>query len=366
MAKRETDKRIKALYNAGIKPYSISKLNAIDGCLKEAFYTYVKGMRDSGKSNIYGIMGNRVHEVLEQIYNDEATGDDLLPALEKDLESAKMLGVDFPRDFKGGTSIRDSWIADMRDFCNNFEKLSGDFITEELVILKVSDTRYLIGYVDLIQVVDTETKKVRIYDFKTSSKFKKEDLVHHGRQLVVYGMAMEQAGYEVDDLAWIMLKYVEVKYWGYARANSKNKSEITKVFQRGKLARELSGVVENFMAEAGYDPVDIEITLSEFRETNSIKVLPEGIRDLLSVRQYIEHYPYTEESKQEALEYINSRADQFENLQRLGDDVWTPVMITQKESFYCNNLCNYREICPHIKAYNDLSKLEKMSDEELF
>lgn len=366
MAKRETDKRIKALYDAGIKPYSISKLNAIDGCLKEAFYTYVQGIRDKGKPNIYGIMGGRIHEVLEQIYNDNATGDALLPALQKDLESADLLGVDFPRDFRGGTAIRDNWVADMTDFCEKFQKMSGNFETEELVILKVSEKRYLIGYVDLIQVVDAETKKVKIYDFKTSSKFKKEDLTHHGRQLVVYGMAMEQAGYQVEDLAWIMLKYVEVKYYGYARASSKSKTEITKVFQRGKLAKELSGTVENFMSEAGYDAVDIEIILSEFKEANSIDMLPPDIKEQFIVQQYIEHYQYSEDNKREALDYINSRADQFEALQEQGESAWVPVEITQKESFYCNNLCNYRELCPHIQSYNDLQKLKQTEDEELF
>lgn len=366
MGKRETDERIRALYNAGIKPYSISKLNAIDGCLKEAFYTYVKGMRDEGKQNIYGIMGGRVHEVLEQIYNDNATGEDLLPALQRDLDSADMLGVDFPRDFKGGSSIRDNWVADMTEFCKHFEKLSGNFATEELVVLKISETRYLIGYVDLIQIMDTESKKVKIYDFKTSSKFKKEDLLHHGRQLIVYGMGLEQAGYTIEDLAWIMLKYVEVKYMGYARVNAKNKTEITKVIQRGKLAKELSGVVEKLMTAAGYDNVDIEIILSEFRSTNSMESLPEDIRNQITVAQYIEHYPYTEENKKEALDYINSRADQFEELQKRGEDAWIPVDITQKESFYCNNLCTYREICPHIKAYNDLMTLQKTLDEDLF
>lgn len=366
MAQRESDDRIKQLYAQGIVPYSISRLNAIDGCLKEAYYTYVKNMKSQGKANIYGIMGGRVHEVLEQIYNNNADGSALLPALNKDLESAELLGVDFPRDFKGGTSIRDNWIADMRDFCEKFEKLPGEFSTEELVILKVSDTRYLIGYIDLIQIVDEEKKEVKIFDFKTSSKFKKEDLKHHGRQLIVYGTAMEQAGYKVLDLAWIMLKYVEVKYQGYLRANSKNKTTISKVVSRGKLAKELFPQVEDALYDAGYDEIETEIIISQFKEANSMSVLPEEIQKQFEVTQYIEHYPFSEANKQETLDYINEKADQFEYLQTLGDDVWKPVEITKKESFYCNNLCNYRELCPHIKAYNDLIKLENAADEDLF
>lgn len=367
MSKRDINPEIKALYDAGKRPYSISKLNAIDGCLKEAFYSYVVHMRDQGLENIYGIMGGCIHDVLEKIYNNEATGADLLPALQKDLDNADFVGVDFPRDFKGGTTIRDGWIADMTDFCKNFTKLEdGDFVTEEGVILKINDDRYLIGYIDLIQIIDETTKTVNIYDFKTSTKFKKDDLTHHGRQLVVYGMAMEQAGYKVQNLAWIMLKYVQVTYMGYARANSKNKTQITKVVRRGKLAHELYQIVTNMMHAAGYTEIDIDFYLQEFLEKNSLQVLPAGIREQFNVEQYIEYYPFTVETQAEAMEYINSRADKFEELLAEGEDAWKPMDIDKSSVFYCNNLCNYRNLCPHIKAYNDLQRLQHIEDEALF
>lgn len=366
MAKREADKRIKELYDRGIRPYSISKLNAIDGCLKEAFYSYIANMRDQGRANIYGIMGNSIHEVLEKIYNNEATGADLLPALQEDLDNADLVGVDFPRDFKGGTTIRDNWIADMTDFCSSFEKMEGEFTTEELVILQLSGTRYLIGYVDLIQIIDEDTKTVKIFDFKTSTKFKKADLIHHGRQLVVYGMAMEQAGYQIEDLAWIMLKYVEVTYWGYARANSKNKTRITKVVERCKFAKDMYAIVDRMAREAGYSEIDIDLLLNDFLETNSLNSLPEDIREQISIEQYIEHYPYNNELKQEALDYINSRADRFEELQQQDEAAWTPTEISSATEFYCNNLCNYRDLCPHIRSYHELQELQKRADEELF
>lgn len=366
MSNRASDARIKSLYDAGIVPYSISKLNAIDGCLKEAFYTYKLGIRDKGKQNIYGIMGSQIHDVLEQIYNDKATKEDLLPALNNELADADLMGVDFPKDFRGGTTIRDNWVCAMQDFCNNFQKLEGQFITEELVILKISERRYLIGYIDLIQIVDEEKKTVNIFDFKTSSKFKKEDLLHHGRQLIVYGMAMEQAGYEVLSLAWIMLKYIKVSYMGYARANSKNKTQMSKIVLRGKIGKELSPIVERMMREEGYGEVDIEVALDNFLRTNDINSLPENIVSNFTIEQYTEYYDYTDERKQEALEYINSRADKFEALWDQNEESWTPIEITPKESFYCNSLCAYRDYCPEIKKYNDLLDLKEVPDEELF
>lgn len=365
MADRKKDERLQELYDQGISPYSISKLNAMDGCYREAFYTYKQ--KDRGSKNIYGVMGTSIHEALEKIYNDEADGDCLLDALQNDLTEVEMLGIDFPRDFKGGTQIRDNWVTDMTNFCETFEKMEGDFVTEELVILKISDTRYLIGYVDLIKIVDEDTKEINIYDFKTSSKFKAEDLIHHGRQLVAYGMAKEQAGYKVGTLAWIMLKYVEVEYQGYKRANSKNKSTIHKIIQRSKLPKELSPVIRNRMTEMGYNEIDTDIILSKFEETCSMNTIPSEIRDEFSVKQYVEYYPFSEENKAEVMDYINTRADVFEKLWGSDEENdWKPVEVTDKQSFYCNNLCSHRFRCPEIKKYNDLKKLNEIDEGDLF
>ena len=364
MGKREKNEFIENLKSKGIHPYSISRLNAIDGCLLEAYYTYKK--EDRGKQNIYGIMGSRIHDVLEGIYNDELDKSALLPALEAELKDAELIGIDFPKDYKGGTAIRDSWIGDMTDFCNNFKKMDGNFVTEELVILKVSDRRYLIGYADLIQIVDAKNKVVDVLDFKTSSQFKKEDKVHHGRQLIVYGMALQASGMTVNRLGWIMLKYIKVQFDGYARSNSKKKTNIEKIIQRSKLSKELAGQVEKMAYELGYGEIDVEIMLSKFRDENSIDVLPEEIKNQFKIEQWIEYYPFTEELQQEALEYINKQADKFEALWDKPESEWRPVEINDKQSFYCFNLCAHREVCPALQKYRLMLSLADAEDDDLF
>lgn len=365
MAQRRKDARLIELEKRGIRPYSISRLNAIDGCLLEAYYTYRMTPKPPQSPNIYGIMGTKVHDGLEKIYNNEAGKEILLPALQSELSNADLLNVDFPRDFKGGTTIRDNWISDMTNFCNTFEKMDGQFSTEELVILPVGD-RYLIGYIDLIQIVDEESKKIRIYDFKTSSKFKKDDLKHHGRQLIVYGLAKRLQGYEIEGLAWIMLKYVKVAFDGYARVNSKTKTRIEKVVQRSKFAKEMSPVVEKILTEAGYDEIDIDIILSNFKESNSVESLPEIVQNQLFVEQYIEEYPFTEELIQETLDYINTRAEKFESLWDKPIEDWTPVTIDKNQIFYCTNLCSHRDHCEALAKYRLKQELDEISDIDLF
>lgn len=367
MAAREIDPRLEQLYNNGAKVYSISKLNSLDGCLREAYYSYRDPNKPSRMSSIYGIMGGEIHEVLEDIYNDVGTPDQLLPAMLQELDNATLCGIEFPKDFKGEDTIRDNWVADMTHFCNHFEKLSGDnFITEELVLYQFGENRYMQGYIDLISIVDKENKIVDIYDFKTSAKFKKADLVHHGRQLVFYAMAMENLGYTVRNIAWIMLKYVEISYMGYSRSNAKSKSKITKIVQRGKIAKELSSVVESMLYELGYGEIDIELMIDEFRKTNEFTSLPANVANQFSVKQYIAYYDYNAETQAETLAYINKKADAFEELWDKDMADWLPKDITDSESFYCNNLCSHRDICTALQKYNTLRELQNIDDDDLF
>lgn len=369
LAKREQNEKLNELFSQGKNVYSISKLNAIDGCLLEAYYSYVAKPRPKRMQNIYGIMGGEIHEVLEKIYNGESTSDELLPAMQRELEDADLVGVDFPKDMKGGTSIRDNWVKDMTHFCNNFEMIPGDnFSTEELIIMKINDDRYMQGYIDLISVIDEDKKVIDIYDFKTSGKFKSSDLTHHGRQLVLYGLAKESEGYKIGRVGWAMLKYIKVRFDGYKRANSKKKTQIEKVIQRSKIAKELKSVVEDMLYEAGYDEITAEIILNDFIDTNDINVLPYDIAKNFEFEQYIEYYDYNDDTKAEVLDYINRKADEFEGLLDQGKSAWTPVEITEKNSFYCFNLCAHRDKCEQLQRYRaEFEKEEEKSEyDDLF
>ena len=67
-----------------------------------------------------------------------------------------MLGIEFPKDFKGNDSIRNNWIADMKHFCKTFQPPKGKFQTEQLIIYPLSEDRYIQGYIDLIRENDDE------------------------------------------------------------------------------------------------------------------------------------------------------------------------------------------------------------------
>lgn len=357
MGQRELDPRLKALFDAKKKVYSISKLNTIDQCEYQAYLSYVKHVKQS--SSCYSILGTRVHDCLEAIINGNSTEDDLLPALDKELEDMEMLGIDFPKDRNGGTTIRDNWLADMKDFCASFVKPKGKFETEQLFIYQLDSEHYLQGYIDLIRYNSDGT--ISIFDWKTSSQFSTKDLIHYGRQLVLYSMGKEQEGYKVKNVAWIMLKYAEVSWRGKARKTAKTETTIKKVFNRGKVLKELKPYLETDLEKLGYSEVDIEILLEDAVKRNSWDKLPEEVRNKYTIKPYVRYYELTDVLKQETLDYINTRIAQFESKSDSEVD-WEPVEITKKNEFFCNTLCGYRNFCKYIADYNN-TKEEPQKDE---
>lgn len=187
ISERANDSRLQKLKEEGVHLYSYSKLNCINDCLLESWYSYIK--HEPGLQSVYGLLGGASHQVTEDLIEGKATCDDLLPALHSALDECDTLGLIFPKDFRGNDSIKEKWIKDMTHFCQNFYPPRGKYIIEQLVILRVSPTRALQGYIDLTKLNDDGT--VSVYDLKTSSRYKPSDLLEHGRQLVIYAMALE-------------------------------------------------------------------------------------------------------------------------------------------------------------------------------
>ena len=79
----------------------------------------------------------------------------------------------------------------------------------------------------------------------------------------------------------------------------------------------------------------------------------------------------------ETIDYLNRMADLFESLDQNDESQWPPRQFTRingngnevEDTFFCNNLCNFRNTCVHVKRFNDqwaLRKLDKDEDANLF
>ena len=329
----------------------------------------MKGQR--GLDSVYGILGTCVHDKLEEIINGEADNDALQAALDQDLVQLEMLGLDFPKDFKGGDTIRENWIADMNHFVRHFSRPPGNFKTEEFLLYKVDDEHYIQGYADLIRLDAEDGSEQSIFDWKTSSLYKGNDIKEHGRQLVIYALAKEQQGIKVNKVAWVFLKYVTVTFMGFKRQNSKNKTLISKHISRRRIVAEMEPYIRSDMAEVGYDSVDIEMYVMQAHESNSLDVLPKQVREKYDIQPCIIEYELTEEVKQECKEYIDRIISEYET-RNYESSQWPPRSFYKEgrlgkieDTFFCNMLCGHRKTCKHLQDFND-EKLKEQQELEAF
>ena len=347
MADRQIDPRLQELYDLNVPVYSISRLDCINRCLYEAKLTYMDKIK--GRENIYALLGTRIHDVLEKLMRDEAKESDLLPAMQSELSDCDLFGYEFPKDSRGEDTIRNSWISDMTHFCEHYERPKGKFTTESFFLYKTPKGRYLQGYIDLTKI--RTDGKLSVFDYKTSTSYKGEGLKEHGRQLVLYALGLEQQGYVVNSIAWIFLKYVEVRFVGRKTPKSKEKTPLIKVMERRKIAQELERHVRDDLAEIGLDDLFIEDTIDTMLQNNE---LPKAVQERYKIIPYVCKYDLTDETRRECIEYIDATIDKWENLTDYPPKKFTQTTRSGKErpdTFYCTQLCGHGDKCPYIKEY---------------
>jgi len=158
---------------------------------------------------------------------------------------------------------------------------------------------------------------------------------------------------------------------GYKTAKSKNKTEITKTIERKKIASEMSKYVEKDLYDAGYDEVDVDIYLTEFKKTNKFESLPESIRDNYKMKPCVYYYEITDEVKQDCIDYIDGTIDKWEALNSENTNDYPPRSFTKttktgkvtNDYFYCTNLCGHFKTCDYIHDFLDKQQAEKEDDE---
>lgn len=353
----------------GHEVYSISRLNCINNCLYEAYKTYK--LEEKGDENIYGVLGSCTHRVLEDIVNDKATEADLLPAMQEELNNLDLFGIEFPKDFKGENSVRDGWIADMTHFCNTYKSPKKKGLkTEEQVIYRTPKGYYLQGFIDLQW---HHNGIVDIYDYKTSSLYKGAELKEKAMQLVLYALALQQAGYKVNSVNWIFLKYIEVIYQGYKTAKSKERTEIHKNIERRKISAEMSDIIMRDLLENGFDELDADFILEKFQESNSFDSLPEQIRGNYKMIPCVIEYELTDEAIQECIDYIETTIEKWESMSdeelQKSHREFTRTQKNGKvvqDTYYCGVLCPHRKNCYHFSDYLQQQQTEEESEDDLF
>lgn len=319
--------KMERLKQDGHTVYSISRLNSFNECRYGYNKTYNE--RDRGKDNVYSIAGSAIHDVLENIYSDKATKDDLIKVYEGTMKKCEMFNIKFPTE-----QIENNWKADMGDFVHNFEKLDMKGIMEQFILFEVLPDIWVQGYIDAIFADGNE---LFIVDWKSSSEFKGDKLVQAGRQLALYKLAIEElTGKKVDKVAWFMMKYVYVNYNGRKKMSA-----------RRRWVKDISSMLKTDLKRLDTPEFVIPMMIDEAVKNNNLDNMPEEVKLKYKTEDCILYYDVTEEVIEELKYYIKSTVDAIEKERQ-----WEPPIIDKSQSFFCNTLCNHRDTCPHIKEYN--------------
>lgn len=350
---RAKEDRLEALKTQGKNIYSISRLNSLNQCPYSAYITYVLG--DRGDNNVWAALGSIMHDTLQNIIDNGTSTASLIESLQDGIDNLDISGIDFPKDRNGGSAIRDNWIANMTGFCNHFKAPTGDFKTEQLVIYKVSDDDYIQGYIDLLKINEDGT--VSVYDWKTSSQFVGDHLIEAGRQLVLYAQALEQEGYKVNQLAWVMLKYCVVSW------KQKNGKIKEKVCEWRNYVAQIRPYLLKPPVAVNIDEFELDALVDEAVEKNSLDGLPAELKNQFEVKQYVRYYDYTPEVIEETLSYVSNQIQSFKD--RGKEEKNYPPKDVASDSYFCSSLCGHNKICPYYKDYcSSFIKTDKKSEED--
>ena len=343
------NQRMKELKEKGNTIYSFSRLGTYNDCPFSYKLSYIDKCKD-GMNNIYAILGGAIHEGLEDIYDGKENK--LLEKFNSTYEECIKNKLFFSSSQEKHDTMASNYLDNINNYIANFKKENGKSFTEYMFLLEIAGV-YMVGYIDRI-TKDEEHKGIKIIDYKTSTKYKTSDLYKYGRQLVLYAMAVEQmTKYKVTKICWNMLKYANVEYLGTLKTRKKKNT----LYERNKIIVTFKDEIIDALTIKGNDEDE---AIDKYFDMLSNNTLSDEISDMFVISDGYLEYPYTEETKKDLIEYIESTVNKIKE-----DKVFKNKKIDSKSIFHCSNLCNFRNICPHLQKYFDKEETDSQEIEEL-
>lgn len=341
----------------GRKIYSISRLNTFDNCQYGYYLTYVKRLKR--KQNIYSFLGTVVHEICEDLQDRKITNEEAVKRFDVAVfESIEVHGYKFISE-----KVQSNYVDSVKIYLKNFKPLEVDKYKNEMEFYTDIAGSVMVGYIDLI--TSTNDGKVDIYDYKTSSKFGKKDIIGAGRQLVLYAYALEkEKNVKIGNIMWDMLKYCSVRWVG---ANGKEQSGF---YQRNELIEKMQNRIFKDLAKQGKEEFEINMLFNIARDSQCIGDISPDIGEKYIVDRGLTYYDYNKETVKELEEYVKDTVSQIESRSTEKETDWL-VKDIKKDSFFCNTLCDQRENCKHYQSFignnkNNFKKTDEKEMEELF
>lgn len=255
--------------------WSWSRLEKARTSLYEFYLAYIKHVPEDRTDCVYGVMGGLCHDVLEKLYNNELSYDEMGTNFESNWAVAiDISDLKFDRnDSEKNRSIAAKYKENLTHFFEHHKVIPYKVATERFILTKFTDEIIFQGYID--GVFKDNNGCYNIIDFKTSTKYSPSVQKEKCGQLVCYALGLNQMGVPLDkiNIAWNFLKYVRVLY-KQANGTWKNRE-----IERREIGKSLVAPVKVWLKKLGYED-DINRYVDEMVLNNSIESLPDDVKEM--------------------------------------------------------------------------------------
>lgn len=279
----------------GRERFSFSKISSFNTCQYGYYLTYIKGIR--GEQNIYGELGTSCHECIEGMLKGEMNEEQAIGKFMDDLEYCELMDMDFPK-YKGSSEgIKNNYVNAIKHYFDNFELYceNPDYSAiEEYFEIDIVGSLFR-GYIDYYYIKGDDLYCI---DFKTSSKFSKNDFEKKKLQLIIYAMYLKKKYPDKNiHCMFDMLKYIKGKRGGLK--------------ERNKL---------DFM---------------EYGEKGLVEVI------------------FNDDTITELESFVKGTISEINRLKCKSEESWNHID-NPHENYFCKNLCGHRDRCKYYErgVYN--------------
>lgn len=268
----------------------------------EAFLKYVLHEKEDRTNGIYAVSGGYCHDIIEKFYKGEIQYGDMIDSYEDSLLTMNIAELKYDRnDSEKNEKIANKYENCIRHFFRNHDVIKQPHRIEHFITIRISEDIVLQGYIDFLftekyQDEDgNERTRVRIVDWKTSTKYTGQKINAECGQLVIYAEGIRQAlGIPLEDIVceWNFLKYVTVTY------EQKNGTLKDRHIERNSIGESLVNTAKMWLKHFGYED-DMETYVDTMILDNTIDCLPKEVREKFTIKDCYVEVPLTEEKIEE-------------------------------------------------------------------
>ena len=325
----------------------------------EAFLKYVLHEKEDRTNGIYAVSGGYCHDIIEKLYKGEIKYEDMIDLYEDSLLTMNIAELKYDRnDAEKNEKIANKYENCVRHFFRNHNIIKQPHRIEHFITIRTSDDIVLQGYIDFLfteKYVDedgNERTRIRIVDWKTSTRYTGQKIDAECGQLVIYAEGIRQAlGIPLEDIIceWNFLKYVTVTY------EQKNGTFKDRYVERNSIGESLVNTAKMWLKHFGYED-DIDSYVDTMILDNTIDCLPDEVREKFVIKDCYVEVPLSEdkidELKADIIETIHDFREKEKKYRETKDEMLFWQDVTDADAYRLATLSSYsRKLHKPYDAY---------------